>query len=156
MEKAIFAAGCFWGVEAEFAAMPGVAETEVGYTGGRTDHPTYEDVCSHRTGHAEAVRVTYDSTKTSYADLVNKFFAIHNPTQVNRQGPDVGDQYRSAIFFLDAEQERMAREIKTKLEESGKFKKPIATIIGPAKTFWRAEEYHQKYFERRGGGACHI
>jgi peptide-methionine (S)-S-oxide reductase len=156
MEKAIFAAGCFWGVEAAFATMPGVTETEVGYTGGATDHPTYDDVCAHSTGHAEAVRVTYDGTKTSYADLVNKFFAIHDPTQANRQGPDIGDQYRSAIFFLNHEQERIARAVKTKLDESGRFKKPIVTVIEPAKTFWRAEEYHQKYHEKHGGGSCRI
>jgi len=156
MEKAIFAAGCFWSVEAAFAAMPGVSETEVGYTGGITDHPTYEDVCAHGTGHAEAVRVTYDGTKTSYADLVQKFFTLHDPTQVNRQGPDVGDQYRSAIFFLSPEQERIARAVKAKIGDSGRYKNPIATIIEPAKTFWRAEEYHQHYVAKKGGGSCHI
>ncbi len=156
MEKAIFAAGCFWGVESEFAAMPGVVETEVGYINGTTEHPTYDDVCAHATGHAEAVRITYDPGKISYADLVNKFFALHDPTQVNRQGPDVGDQYRSAIFFVNPEQERVARELTMSLDKSGRFRKPIATIIELAKTFWRAEEYHQKYFEKRGGGACHI
>ena len=156
MEKAIFAAGCFWGVESAFAAMPGVSETEVGYINGTTYHPTYEDVCSHSTGHAEAVRITYDGTKTSYADLVEKFFSLHDPTQVNRQGPDVGDQYRSGIFFVSPEQERIARAVKAKLGDSGKYKKPIATIIEPAKTFWRAEEYHQQYFAKKGGGSCHI
>jgi peptide-methionine (S)-S-oxide reductase len=156
MEKAIFAAGCFWGVEADFAALPGVGATEVGYTGGKTERPTYEDVCRHTTGHAEAVQVTFDPAKISYADLVETFFTLHDPTQINRQGPDVGDQYRSAIFTLSPEQAETARAIKEKLTQAGRYKKPIATIIEPAKTFWRAEEYHQQYFAKRGGGACHI
>ncbi len=156
MEKAIFAAGCFWGVEAEFGAMPGVLDTAVGYTGGRPENPTYEQVCSSATGHAEAVEVTFDPAKISYADLVEKFFTLHDPTQVNRQGPDVGDQYRSAIFTTSPEQEKTAQVIKQKLEQSGRFKKPIATIIEPAKPFWHAEEYHQKYFAKKGGGSCRI
>jgi len=156
MDKAIFAAGCFWGVEAEFAALPGVSATEVGYTGGACERPTYEQVCGHRTGHAEAVQVTFDPAKISYADLVEKFFALHDPTQVNRQGPDIGDQYRSAIFTLSPEQEQTARAIKDKLQQSGRFKKPIATQIESAKTFWRAEDYHQQYFAKKGGGVCHF
>jgi peptide-methionine (S)-S-oxide reductase len=156
MENAIFAAGCFWGIEQAFGQMPGVSATEVGYTGGAKDLPTYEDVCRHGTGHAEAVKVTFDPAKISYQALVEKFFALHDPTQVNRQGLDVGDQYRSAIFFTTSEQEKVAQEVKDKLQQSGKFKKPIATLIEPEATFWRAEDYHQKYFDKRGGGSCHI
>ena len=156
MEKAIFAAGCFWGVESAFAELPGVTATEVGYINGHTDNPTYEEVCSHATGHAEAVQVTFDPARISYETLVEKFFALHDPTQVNRQGPDVGDQYRSAIFTLSPAQEAAAKSIKEKLEQSGRFKKPVVTIIEPAKTFWRAEEYHQQYFAKRGGGSCHF
>ena len=156
MEQAIFAAGCFWSPEADFARLPGVTATEVGYTGGTKDNPTYEQVCTGRTGHAEAVRVEFDPAKISYADLVEKFFAMHDPTQLNRQGPDTGTQYRTAIFTATPEQEKTAQEIKAKLDASGRFKKPIATVIEPAKKFWRAEEYHQKYYDRRGGGSCRI
>jgi peptide-methionine (S)-S-oxide reductase len=156
MQKAIFAAGCFWGVEAEFAKMPGVAATEVGYTGGSANHPTYQDVCNGHTGHAEAVQVTFDPAKISYEKLVEKLFDLHDPTQVNRQGPDVGDQYRSAIFTLSPEQDATARAVKDRLEKSNRFHRPIATRIEPAKTFWRAEDYHQQYFAKRGGGACHV
>jgi peptide-methionine (S)-S-oxide reductase len=156
MQTAIFAAGCFWGVESAFAELPGVVETEVGYCGGKLDHPTYEDVCSGATGHAEAVRVTFDPGKIIYAALVQKFFALHDPTQMNRQGPDVGDQYRSAIFATTPEQAQIAESIKGDLTRKGVFKRPIATIIQPATPFWRAEEYHQKYHAKRGGGSCHI
>jgi peptide-methionine (S)-S-oxide reductase len=156
MQKAVFAAGCFWGVQAAFDETPGVMATEVGYTNGRTENPTYDDVCSHTSGHAEAVSVTFDPAKVSFESLVEKFFTLHDPTQLNRQGPDVGDQYRSGIFTIDAEQEKIARAVKDKLEKSGRFKRPIATIIEPLKKFWRAEEYHQKYAEKHGGAACHI
>jgi len=156
METAIFAAGCFWGVEAAFAELPGVATTEVGYCGGSYDKPTYEDVCTGATGHAEAVRIVFDPTAISYAMLVGKFFALHDPTQVDRQGPDVGDQYRSAIFATTSEQADIARKIKEDLTHKAAFKRPIATLIQPATSFWRAEEYHQKYIAKHGGGSCHV
>ncbi len=156
MQTAIFAAGCFWGVEAAFAELPGVSAAESGYCGGHHDRPTYEDVCTGETGHAEAVRVTFDPEKISYATLVQKFFALHDPTQVNRQGPDVGDQYRSAIFTTAPEHAAIAEQIKNDLTQKAVFRRPIATIIEPAGTFWRAEEYHQKYFAKRGGGSCHV
>ena len=156
MEQAVFGAGCFWGVEAAFAEMPGVSKTEVGYSNGATQNPTYEDVCSHSTGHAEVVRVTFDPSQIKYQTLVEQFFELHDPTQLNRQGPDVGDQYRSAVFFLSAEQEKVALAVKAALEKAGRYKKPIATVIEPAQTFWLAEDYHQQYFAKRGGGSCHI
>src|ERR1700722_11674882 len=156
MQTAIFAAGCFWGPEVAFAELPGVTATEVGYTGGDTDNPSYEDVCTGMTGHAEAVRVTFDPPQISYEKLVEKFFELHDPTQVNRQGPDIGDQYLSAIFFTSIEQEQIARGVKTRLEQSGRFRRPIATQIEPAQTFWGAEEFHQKFYEKRGGGSCRV
>ena len=156
MEKATFAAGCFWGVEETFRTTPGVLSTQVGYTGGHTDNPTYHDVCTDLTGHAEAVEVTFDPSKVSYDHLLNIFWENHNPTQVNRQGPDVGNQYRSAIFFHSPEQESQARASKAALEKSGKFSKPIATLIEPAQTFYRAEDYHQQYLLKRGRAQCHI
>jgi peptide-methionine (S)-S-oxide reductase len=157
MATATFAAGCFWGVESVFEQVNGVTSTRVGYTGGRTDQPTYRDVCSHRTGHAEAVEVDYDPARVSYERLLDIFWSNHDPTQVDRQGPDVGDQYRSAIFVHDAEQERAALKSKERLEASGRFRKPIATQVVPAGMFWEAEEYHQKYFSRRGIAAtCHL
>jgi peptide-methionine (S)-S-oxide reductase len=156
MQKAIFAAGCFWGVESAFAELPGVSATEVGYTGGHTDQPSYKDVCNGHTGHAEAVQVTFDPVQISYETLVENFFALHDPTQLNRQGPDIGEQYRSAIFTLSPEQATIAEVVKEKLQKSGKFRKPIATAIELAKPFWRAEEYHQQYFTKRGGGSCHV
>jgi peptide-methionine (S)-S-oxide reductase len=156
MATATFAAGCFWGVEAAFRQVPGVTSAEVGYTGGHTENPTYEDVCSHATGHAEAVRVQFDPEKVSYEDLLGVFWGNHDPTQVNRQGPDVGDQYRSAIFFHSPEQERAARDSKEALEKSGRHKRPIATEITPAPAFHRAEEYHQQYLEKRGQAHCRI
>ncbi|HTR03834.1 MAG TPA: peptide-methionine (S)-S-oxide reductase MsrA [Thermoanaerobaculia bacterium] len=156
MAKATFGAGCFWGVEEVFRKIPGVLGTAVGYSGGALDHPTYEDVCSDRTGHAEVVEVDYDPLAVSYDKLLDVFWENHNPTQLNRQGPDVGTQYRSAIFFHDAVQEAAARASKARLEKSGRFARPIVTEISPARPFWRAEEYHQRYFEKRGGGSCHV
>ena len=155
-EKATFAAGCFWGVEAAFRRVPGVLETQVGYTGGHTDHPTYEQVCTDRTGHAEAVEVTYDPARVSYGDLLRVFWEIHDPTTPNRQGPDVGSQYRSAIFTYSPEQQRMAEESRAAVGRSGRFRRPVVTEIVPSQTFWRAEEYHQRYLEKHGRGACHL
>jgi len=156
MEKATFAAGCFWGVEATFRALPGVTATRVGYTGGSTDKPTYKDVCTDRTGHAEAVEVTYDPAKTSYDELLKIFWENHDPTTLNRQGPDVGTQYRSAIFYHTPEQEAAARASKERLTQSGAFRRPIVTQIVPAVEFWQAEDYHQQYLEKRGLAQCHI
>ncbi len=147
MQKAIFAAGCFWGVEAAFRKLPGVAEAVSGYTGGITENPTYEQVCSGTTGHAEAVELTYDPTKVDYATLVRTFFEIHDPTQVNRQGPDIGTQYRSAIFPLDEAQAETARAVKQELLDRGV---QAATEITSAEPFWPAEDYHQRFFEKRG------
>jgi peptide-methionine (S)-S-oxide reductase len=152
--KATFAAGCFWGVEETFRQVSGVKETAVGYTGGTLDRPTYEDVCSGRTGHAEAVEVTYDPQVVSYEDLLETFWSAHDPTTRNRQGPDIGTQYRSAIFFHGPEQEKAARASMTRAES--RFPRPIVTEITPASRFWRAEEYHQRYFEKRGGGGCRL
>ncbi|MFX1329590.1 MAG: peptide-methionine (S)-S-oxide reductase MsrA [Promethearchaeota archaeon] len=148
-EKAIFAAGCFWGVEANFRKVKGVLSTRVGYTGGTFTEPTYKDVCSHKTGHAEAVEVIYDPTKVTYDDLLDVFWSIHDPTTLNRQGLDVGTQYRSAIFYLNQEQKEKAERSKAELEASKRFKKPIVTQIVPASDFWKAEEYHQQYVEKR-------
>ena len=145
-EKAIFGAGCFWGVEAEFRKVEGVVEVISGYSGGRTENPTYGDVCSGATGHAEVVEVEYDPSKVSYEELLEVFWREHDPTQLNRQGPDVGTQYRSVIFFLTPEQETAAHASKEKAQE--RFKKPITTQIKPASEFYRAEEYHQRYFEK--------
>ncbi len=149
MEQATFAAGCFWGVEATFAARPGVTGTAVGYTGGTTENPTYEDVCRGQTGHAEAVQVDYDPAVISYDDLLAVFWDCHDPTTLNRQGPDVGSQYRSAIYFHTPEQEALARAQKAKLQESGNLRGNVVTEITPATTFWMAEDYHQKYMEKR-------
>lgn len=156
MAKATFAAGCFWGVEATFRALPGVRATRVGYTGGQLANPTYEDVCTDRTGHAEAVEVEYDPAAISYEKLLDVFWENHDPTQVNRQGPDWGSQYRTAIFFHSPEQEAAAKASKETLEKSGRFRKPIATQIVPAVTFYPAEDYHQQYLEKRGLASCHI
>jgi len=156
MAKATFAAGCFWGVEATFRQLPGVTSTRVGYTGGQTSNPTYKDVCSDQTGHAEAVEVKYDPQKISYEQLLNVFWENHDPTQLNRQGPDSGTQYRSAIFFHTPEQETSARNSKDELQKSGQFNKPIVTQIAPATTFYEAEGYHQQYLEKRGLATCQI
>lgn len=156
MAKATFAAGCFWGVEATFRQLPGVTSTRVGYTGGRMPHPTYEDVCTDRTGHAEAVEIEYDPAKLSYEQLLNVFWENHDPTTPNRQGPDWGTQYRSAIFFHTPEQEAAAKASKEQLENSGKFRNQIVTQIVPATTFYPAEGYHQQYLEKRGLATCHI
>jgi peptide-methionine (S)-S-oxide reductase len=156
MATAIFAAGCFWGVEEAFRIVPGVLSTEVGYTGGHTKYPSYEDVCTGTTGHAEAVRVTFDPTVISYEQLLDVFWECHDPTQVNRQGPDVGDQYRSAIFPVDDAQRLLAEASKLARDNSGNYKRSIATDITVAGEFWRAEEYHQKYAMKNGGGACHL
>ena len=156
MATATFAAGCFWGVEQRFAALPGVTSTEVGYTGGTTSTPTYEQVCSHTTGHAEAVRLEYDPDTVSYEELLAAFFGMHDPTQWNRQGPDVGDQYRSAVFFHTPEQEKSAQAAVQQLTESGVFKRPIVTQIVAAPEWWRAEEYHQKYFEKHADFSCRV
>jgi peptide-methionine (S)-S-oxide reductase len=156
MAKAIFAAGCFWGVEATFRQLPGVISTRVGYTGGQLANPTYKDVCTDHTGHAEAVEVEYDPSKLSYEKLLDVFWENHDPTQLNRQGPDWGTQYRSAIFFTSPEQEAAARASKQRLEKSGRYNKPIVTQIVPASTFYAAEDYHQQYLEKRGLASCHI
>lgn len=156
MATATFAAGCFWGVEARFADLPGVLRTEVGYTGGTTPNPTYREVCGHKTGHAEAVRLEYDPERIGYEDLLAAFFAMHDPTTADRQGPDVGSQYRSAVFFQDDDQERTARAYVDKLEASGRFRSPIVTQIAKASPFWRAEEYHQRYFEKHGKFGCAV
>jgi peptide-methionine (S)-S-oxide reductase len=154
MEQATFAAGCFWGAEDAFRKLPGVKETAVGYTGGRFENPTYRDVCSDRTGHAEAVEVTFDPKEVSYEQLLDVFWENHDPTTLNRQGPDVGSQYRSAIFTHSPEQEAAARASKERLGVSGRYSRPIVTEIVPAPTFYRAEEYHQQYFEKRGISHC--
>ena len=155
MAKAVFAAGCFWGVEDAFRQVKGVTSTAVGYTGGHTKNPTYKEVCTDTTGHAEAVEVEFDPAQLSYRELLAVFFQSHDPTQLNRQGPDYGKQYRSAIFCQGAEQEAAARESKEALEKAGIFKRPIVTQIAPASEFYRAEEYHQQYFEKQGIRSCH-
>jgi len=156
MANAMFGAGCFWGVEAAFRRVKGVRSTAVGYAGGHLKNPTYHDVCTDTTGHAEVVRVEYDPAVTPYDELLNVFWENHDPTTLNRQGPDVGRQYRSAIFFESPEQEAAARASKERLEKSGRYRRPIVTQIEPATEFWRAEEYHQQYLEKRGLATCHI
>jgi len=155
-EIAIFGAGCFWGVEEAFRVLPGVIETEVGYAGGTLENPTYKEVCTDRTGHAEVVRVTFDPEVISYGKLLDTFWESHNPTQVNRQGPDFGSQYRTVIFATNDAQKAQAEASKAALDASGRFSKPIATQIEPAPHFWAAEEYHQKYLLKRGVSSCHI
>lgn len=156
MEKqtAIFAAGCFWGVEAAFRQVPGVLDAVSGYIGGSTDNPNYRQVCAHGTGHAEAVEVTYDPSRVTYGQLLDVFWQIHDPTQLNRQGPDVGDQYRSAIFTHGPQQQEAA--IASRDREQMRLRRPIVTQIVAAPKFWAAEEYHQRYFEKNGGAACHV
>jgi peptide-methionine (S)-S-oxide reductase len=156
LQKATFAAGCFWGVEETFRQTQGVIGTAVGYVGGKTTEPTYEEVCSGRTGHAEAVEVTFDPSIVTYEALLKVFWENHDPTALNRQGPDVGEQYRSAIFVHSPEQEVAATASTASLQESGQFRRPIVTQIVPAQTFWRAEEYHQQYLAKRGIRSCHI
>jgi peptide-methionine (S)-S-oxide reductase len=156
MEKATFGAGCFWGVEAAFRRVEGVTSTAVGYAGGHCGHATYEEVCSGKTGHAEAVEVTYDPARVSYTDLLRVFWESHDPTTRNRQGPDVGEQYRSVIFFHSPEQEAAARASVAALETGGRYRRPIVTQIAPAGAFHRAEEYHQRYLEKRGLASCHL
>ena len=156
MEKAMFGAGCFWGVEATFRQIDGVTATAVGYAGGTTENPTYHDVCSDTTGHAEVVLVTYDPSRVSYDKLLEVFWNEHDPTQVNRQGPDYGTQYRSVIFYMNDAQKQAAEMSKKALAESGKYSRPIATSIEPAPTFYKAEEYHQQYLEKRGLSTCRI
>ena len=156
MEVATFGAGCFWGIEEAFRQTPGVIETAVGYMGGELDNPTYRQVCTDTTGHAEVVQVSFDPAKVTYEDLLAKFWQTHDPTQVNRQGPDYGRQYRTAIFTHSPEQAAAAQAAKTAAEASGKYRNRIATEISPAATFWRAEEYHQKYLAKQGKSVCHI
>ena len=155
MEKALFGAGCFWGVEDFFLQVPGVSDAVSGYAGGTSEAPTYREVCGGDTYHAEVVEVTFDPAKAPYATLVDFFFRMHNPTTRNRQGPDVGTQYRSVIFTHGPEQARIAAEVKAKVEASGKWKQPIVTQIEPAPTVWKAEESHQRYCEKHGG-SCHV
>ncbi len=156
IRKASFAGGCFWGVEARFREIPGVLDAAVGYMGGSTAEPDYQQVCSGSTGHAETVQLEFDDVQVSFAELLEQFFALHNPTTLNRQGPDRGTQYRSAIFWHDQEQEQAAREKIQALEAAGRWTDPIVTELKPASTFWRAEEYHQRYLEKNGGGFCHV
>lgn len=155
LELATFGAGCFWGVEETFRILPGVVKTAVGYMGGEMDNPTYEDVCTDRTGHAEVVQLEFDPALISYEKLLEVFWENHDPTQINRQGPDVGTQYRSVIFYHNDNQKIVAEKSKRELEESGKFNQPIATAIVPATTFYLAEDYHQQYLMKRGLNVCH-
>jgi peptide-methionine (S)-S-oxide reductase len=155
-EKATFGAGCFWGVESNFRSLKGVKDAVVGYAGGHTQNPTYQDVCSHGTGHAEVVQVEYDPAEISYEQLLAAFFKMHNPTQVNRQGPDIGDQYRSVIFYHSPAQEAAARKAVEELDASGRHTRPVATQIEMAPTFYRGEEYHQRYLEKHGRAHCSI
>lgn len=153
---ATFGAGCFWGVEELFRTTPGVISTAVGYEGGAVERPTYEQVCTDKTGHAEVVQVEFDPAKVSYERLLELFWANHNPTTLNRQGPDIGTQYRSVIFYHDNEQRQAAEASKKAVDASGKFKSPVVTTLEPAKTFWKAEDYHQQYLAKRGLSTCHI
>ena len=155
-EKATFGAGCFWGVEETFRNLKGVTSTAVGYAGGTNDNPSYEDVCSDETGHAEVEQLEFDPTQISFGQLLDVFWSTHNPTMMNRQGPDVGTQYRSVIFYHSPEQKAAAEESKARLTGSGKFNRPIVTQIEPAPKFWRAEEYHQQYLAKRGQSHCAI
>ena len=156
LQTATFAAGCFWRVEEAFRQVKGVKSTTVGYTGGTFKNPSYEDVCSDMTGHAEAVQIQYEPKQVSYEQLLEVFWAIHDPTTKNRQGPDIGSQYRSMISYHTSEQEMLAKQSKENIERSGKFRNRIVTEIVPALTFYKAEEYHQQYYEKRGGGKCYL
>jgi methionine-S-sulfoxide reductase len=153
-QRAIFAAGCFWGVQYYFDQVPGIVKTTVGYTGGHTENPTYDQVCTHTTGHAEAVEIEFDPEQVSYKMLLMQFFRMHDPTQLNRQGPDVGDNYRSAIFYTDEEQHKEAVQVRNETQE--RINKPVVTEISKAGPFYAAEAYHQKFTERTGMGMCHI
>jgi peptide-methionine (S)-S-oxide reductase len=155
-QTASFAAGCFWGVEARFREVPGVLDAVSGYMGGHAENPNYKQVCSGDTGHAEAVQVTFDDEQVSYAELLDLFFEMHNPTTLNRQGPDFGSQYRSVAFWHDPQQREQIEQKISELNASGKWPDPVVTQVVPAARFWRAEEYHQRYFEKNGGGYCHI
>jgi peptide-methionine (S)-S-oxide reductase len=156
MATATFGAGCFWGVEEAFRRMPGVTETAVGYMGGHLENPSYQAVCTDRTGHAEVVQVQFDPSQINYERLLELFWELHDPTTLNRQGPDVGTQYRSAVFYHDEAQQAAAVGMKERLQASGRFHRPIVTEITPASTFWRAEEYHQKYIQKNSGASCHL
>jgi peptide-methionine (S)-S-oxide reductase len=156
LQKATFGAGCFWGVEVAFRNTPGVTNALVGYEGGRLENPSYREVCSHTTGHAEVVEVTYDPAEVSYDQLLDVFWDEHDPTQLNRQGPDIGDQYRSVVFFHTPQQEKEAIASRDRLQASGKYRRPIVTVIEPAQTFYKAEEYHQRYLEKHGMATCRI
>lgn len=154
--EATFGAGCFWGVEETFRKLPGVIDTTAGYMGGEFTNPTYDDVCTDTTGHAEVVHITYDAEKISYNDLLKVFLESHNPTTPNQQGPDIGSQYRSVIFYYNQDQQDQAEQSKKMVEASHKYQKPIVTQIIPAETFYKAEEYHQRYLEKKGLASCHI
>lgn len=156
LQVATFAAGCFWGIEEVFRKIKGVRSTMVGYTGGKFANPTYENVCTDGTGHAESVQIQYDPKEVSYEQLLEVFWSIHDPTTKNRQGPDIGSQYRSMISYHTPEQEAIAKKSKEELEKSGRFKNKIVTEIVPISTFYKAEEYHQKYYQKRGGGSCYL
>jgi peptide-methionine (S)-S-oxide reductase len=156
VEVATFGAGCFWGVEYNFRTVPGVLSVYSGYAGGKTDNPTYREVCSGDTNHAEVVQVTFNPDKVPYRKLVEYFFRLHDPTQVNRQGPDYGTQYRSVIFWHSEAQKKIAESVMQELTTAKKYKSPIATQLVSAGTFWKAEEYHQRYFEKNGGPTCHV
>jgi peptide-methionine (S)-S-oxide reductase len=156
LELATFGAGCFWGVEETFRTLKGVIKTEVGYSGGHTKNPTYKDICTDKTGHAEVLQVTFDPAQVSYEKLLDIFWSCHNPTTLNRQGPDMGTQYRSVIYYHSPEQKRMAEASKEVLDKSGKYKSKIVTQIEPAKEFYSAEDYHQQYLHKRGLGSCHL
>ena len=155
-QTASFAAGCFWGVEARFRDVEGVLDAVSGYMGGQTENPSYKQICGGNTGHAESVQLTFEDEQVSYRELLDLFFDMHNPTTLNRQGPDFGSQYRSAVFWHDADQRAAAEQKISELNESGKWPDPVVTQVAPADTFWRAEEYHQRYFEKNGAGYCHI
>ncbi|WP_028775371.1 peptide-methionine (S)-S-oxide reductase MsrA [Shimazuella kribbensis] len=156
MAKATFGAGCFWGVEEIFRKIPGVTHTTVGYTGGSKVNPTYEDVCTNRTGHAEVVDIDFDPDEISYLELLKVFFDNHNPTTLNQQGPDIGTQYRSVVFYHTEDQKKQAEQMKNELNQSGKFRNSIVTEITVADAYYPAEEYHQRYLQKRGVDSCHI